>query len=77
MTFTQGMHMQNTERSSFVCLFVCLFVYLFIYGFTSRSRIFHLYGDVPNTGEGLQNLGLCSTLRAFEHGGIFIVPHLL
>jgi hypothetical protein len=24
-----------------------------------------------------QNLGLCSVLRAFEHGGIFIVPHLL
>jgi hypothetical protein len=29
------------------------------------------------TGEGLQNLGLCSALRAFELGGIFIVPHLL
>jgi hypothetical protein len=29
------------------------------------------------TGEGLQNLGLCSALRAFEQGGIFIVPHLL
>jgi hypothetical protein len=33
------------------------------------------YGDI--TGEGLQNLGLCSVLRAFEQGGIFIVPHLL
>jgi hypothetical protein len=29
------------------------------------------------TGEGLQNLGLCSALRTFEQGGIFIVPHLL
>jgi hypothetical protein len=29
------------------------------------------------TGEGLQNLGLCSALRAFEQGGIFIVPQLL
>jgi hypothetical protein len=29
-----------------------------IYGFTSRSRIFHLYGDVTIAGEGLQNLGL-------------------
>ena len=28
-------------------------------------------------GEGLQNLGICSALRAFEQGGIFIVPHLL
>jgi hypothetical protein len=52
-------------------------VRLIIYGFTSRSRIFHLYGDVTITGEGLQNLGLCPVLRAFEQGGIFIVPHLL
>jgi hypothetical protein len=50
---------------------------LIIYGFTSRSRIFHLYGDVTITGEGLQNLGLCSALRAFEQRGIYIVPHLL
>jgi hypothetical protein len=35
------------------------------------------YGDVTITGEGLQNLGLCSALRAFEQGGIFIVPHLM
>jgi hypothetical protein len=34
-------------------------------------------GDVTITGEGPQNLGLCSALRAFEQGGIFIVPHLL
>jgi hypothetical protein len=27
------------------------------------------------TGEGLQNLGLCSALKAFEQGEIFIVPH--
>jgi hypothetical protein len=50
---------------------------LIIYGFTSRSRLFHLYGDVTTAGEGLQNLGLCSMLMALEHGGIFIVPHLL
>jgi hypothetical protein len=43
----------------------------------SRSRIFHLYGDLTHAGEGLQNLGLCSTVRAFEQEGIFIVPHLL
>jgi hypothetical protein len=29
--------------------------WLIIYGFTSRSRIFHLYGDVTIVGEGLQN----------------------
>jgi hypothetical protein len=51
--------------------------WLIICGFTSCSRIFHLYGDVTIAGEGLQNLGLCSALRAFEQGGIFIVPHLL
>jgi hypothetical protein len=28
-------------------------------------------------GEGLQNFDLCSALRAFEQGGIFIVLHLL
>jgi hypothetical protein len=28
-------------------------------------------------GEGLQNLGLCSVLRAFEQDGIFTMPHLL
>jgi hypothetical protein len=50
---------------------------LIIYGFTSRSRIFHSYGDVTIAGEGRQNLGLCSALRAFEQGEIFILPHLL
>jgi hypothetical protein len=43
----------------------------------SRSRSSHLYGDVTIAGEGLQNLGLCSALWAFEQGGIPIVPHLL
>jgi hypothetical protein len=30
---------------------------------------FHLYGDVTITSEGLQNLGLCSTLRPFSREG--------
>jgi hypothetical protein len=51
--------------------------WLIIYCFTSRSRIFHLYGHVTIAGERLQILGLCSALRALEQGGIFIVPHLL
>jgi hypothetical protein len=50
---------------------------LIINGFTSRLRIFHLYGDVTIAGEWLQNLSLCSALGAFEQEGIFIVPHLL
>jgi hypothetical protein len=57
--------------------FTCKFFRLITYGFTSRSRIFHLYKDITIAGEGLHNLGLCSALRAFEQGGIFIVPHLL
>jgi hypothetical protein len=51
--------------------------WLIVYCFTSRSRIFHLYGDVTIAGERLQNLGLCWALRVFEQRGIFIVPHLL
>jgi hypothetical protein len=51
--------------------------WLIIYCFTSRSRIFRLSGDVTITGEGLQNLGLCSALRASKQGGIFTVSHLL
>jgi hypothetical protein len=31
----------------------------------------------PLPVKGWKNLGLCSALRAFEQGGIFIVPHLL
>jgi hypothetical protein len=46
---------------------------LIFYGFTSHSRIFHLYGDVTIAGEGLQSLGLCLALKAFEQGGVFIV----
>jgi hypothetical protein len=34
-------------------------------------------GDVTIASEGLQTLGLCSALRAFKQGGVFIVPHLL
>jgi hypothetical protein len=43
----------------------------------SPSRIFHLYGGVTIASEVLQNLALCSVLKALEQGGIFIVPHLL
>jgi hypothetical protein len=50
---------------------------LIICGFTFRSRIFYLYGDVTVADERLQNLNLCSALKVFEQGGIFIVPHLL
>jgi hypothetical protein len=55
-----------------VCLFVCLFTF-----YAPLKICFYLYGGVTIAGEGLQNLGLCMALRAFEQGGIFIVPHLL
>jgi uncharacterized protein (DUF952 family) len=63
---------------------VCLLVVdvksvLIDYKFTvlhPAQEFFHLYGDVTIADEGLQNLGLCSALRAFEQGGTFIVPHL-
>jgi hypothetical protein len=49
------------------CHHFCTFYQeIIIYVFTSRSGIFHVYGDDTIAGEGLQNLGLCSALRAFE-----------
>jgi hypothetical protein len=43
--------------------FVCLFI--------AAGTIFQLSGGCDRAA----NLGLCSALRAFEQGGIFIVPH--
>jgi hypothetical protein len=40
-------------------------------------KFFLLHRDTTIVGEGLQNLGLCSALRAFEQEGVFIVPLLL
>jgi hypothetical protein len=51
-----------------LAIFHWMIYWLIIYGFTSRSSIFHLYGDVTIDGEGLQNLGLCLALRAIEQG---------
>jgi hypothetical protein len=47
-----------------------LLFYVPLKNFSLKWRFHH-------AGEGLQNLGLCSALKAFEQGGIFIVPHLL
>jgi hypothetical protein len=75
MTQAAGFKVFITQDSGFkVFMIDWLIDYL---RFTFRSRIFHLYGDVSIASGGLQNLGLSSALRAFEHGGIFIVPHLL
>jgi hypothetical protein len=59
----KGIQVYSNERS------FSLYDRLIIYSFTSRSRIFHLYGDVTITGERLQNLGPCSAHRAFEQAG--------
>jgi hypothetical protein len=50
-------------------LFVCLFL--------AARAIFSYLAAVTITGDGAANFGLCSALRAFEQGGIFIVPHQL
>jgi hypothetical protein len=39
--------------------------------------MYNVYGDVTIACEGLQNLGLYSTLGAFDQGGIFIMPRLV
>jgi hypothetical protein len=51
---------------------------MFIYCFTFGPKFFHIYWKSPITitGEGLQNLGLCSAIKAFVQGEIFIMPHL-
>jgi hypothetical protein len=55
-------------------LLVCLFTVLHEH---PTEVFFLLYGDVTIAIEGLQNLGLCSALSAFEQDGTFIAPHLL
>jgi hypothetical protein len=42
-----------------------------------KLKTFHLQGDVIIAGERQQNLSRFSALKAFEQGGIFIVPHPL
>jgi hypothetical protein len=56
---------------------ITLFIVCLITVLRPAQEFFTLYGDVTIAGEGLQNIGLCSALRAFEHGEIFIVSHLL
>jgi hypothetical protein len=73
----KGGHCLATPKAYTCDLGVGLIDSFIIYCFSSHSIIFHLYGDAIITGEGLQNLSLCSALRAFEKKGVFIVPHLL
>jgi hypothetical protein len=59
-------HVLNTQH--LLCLFVCL---------KPHEQFFSYLAAVTITGDMAANLGLWSALRAFEEGGIFIVPHLL
>jgi hypothetical protein len=45
--------------------------------FVAARAIFSYMAAVTITGDRAANLGLCSALRAFEQGGVFVVPHLL
>ena len=49
--FTRGL-----GCSFFVLLDFLVFLNLLVWGLSSHSRIFHSYGDVTITGEGLQIL---------------------
>jgi hypothetical protein len=59
----------NNQSIKYIGLvwFVCFFVLQF----------FSYLAVVTITGDRAANFSLCSALRAFEQGGIFIVPHLL
>jgi hypothetical protein len=41
------------------------------------EELFTYVETPPLPVKGCKNYGLCSALKAFEQGGIFIVPHLL
>jgi hypothetical protein len=58
-------HLHQTRRH------ICLFVY------SHMSNFFSYLVAVTIVGDRSANLGLCSALRAFEQGRIFIMPHLL
>jgi hypothetical protein len=71
--FSKSKSQNLSQISSIKTNFVCPFTVL------RPVQEFFTYecGDVKLVGEGLQNLGLCSALRAFGQGGTFIMPHLL
>ena len=47
-------------------LFVCFFVCLFVWGFSPHSRIFHSFGDVNISSEGLHIFDQYSALMAIS-----------
>jgi hypothetical protein len=67
---------KNMVSRLFNISFYILQMYLFVC-FKPHEQFFSYLAAVTITGDRAANLGLCSALRAFEQGGIFIVPHLL
>jgi hypothetical protein len=52
-----------------ICLFVCLFI--------ATQQFFSYLVAVTIVGDRAANLGLCSALKAFEQGWIFIVKQII
>jgi hypothetical protein len=52
------------------------FVYLHIVSRPTHD-VFTYSGAVTIAREGLQKVVLCLALKPFEHGGMYILPHLL
>ena len=63
----------RTVMHTMLFLFVCLFVW----GLSSHMRIFHSYGDVIITGEGLQFFTFTRHSWQLSSEGFLSVPHLL
>ena len=66
-------HHQTPRTVMHTMLFFCLFVW----GLLSHMRIFHSYGDVIITGEGLQILTSTRQSWPLSSDGFLDVPHLL
>ena len=54
MTWQANLSLKSNKKLRLPSPFMCLIDCLFAWAFTSNLRIFHSYGDVTITGEGLQ-----------------------
>jgi hypothetical protein len=52
-------------------------MFFFFFTVLRPALEFFTHVEVTIAGEGLQTLGLWSAFRAFDQGGIFIVPYML
>jgi hypothetical protein len=67
----------NPERGKAETPYVTLYTVIYECTVLRPAQEFFTYNETsPFASKRLQK-GLCSALRAFEQGGIFIVPHLL